>query len=676
MTFAELVIKFETQGNDKALRDVRSIEVELKKVSNSSVTAANKISSSMTKIGQSSKSASFFQTFGSTVNNQFQQAAASTVPFGNNLLELVQTFALLQISSKGLKSSILAISSEGIAKLATGIANTADRFGKFIQKRRDLENAKIAPFLPSLAMGTATEGTLQYIAKVQKTTQNLDMLRSKLLGVNNALARFASGAGVAGSGIEKFASILSNTIMFLTNTTAFLIGATAAMVAFTAAAVAMDIAIAKSTVEAAFNFEQLQARLSALTTPEKATDILAFVRKLAEPSNFTTQQLAEASVQLEAFGLNSKRILPIMAQLGMAFGADTEKLRLLTDMFGRLSQGQLPDVQVMAQFGLSKSKLMKEGIKFDNQGSLVSSTREVMVAIEKIVTRDYGKIFDKMANTGNAKLASLTDVFERLKISVGMQLAETAKGAISSFTDVLIAIEKSGILEQAARTMILPFQALANAFGAEGKSGIFSNAQIQIASFVGAFVAGFEELNIQTALFIERMGLIGKLIADFGTMNPQAAVKNFTNLTKNLKGTYAPSRLFNRGEEIVYKLLDQMQNQGPAANIKDLFDKNKLGDFGNLEDLLKKDKDKKDKQQRTLDLIQQNTKTQNEITLRNLTYGGGELAAQGLSAVEMSGFRSVSSPQINASNDIVRGIEKIVRGYSNSNNLNFSFRRS
>ena len=42
----------------------------------------------------------------------------------------------------------------------------------------------------------------------------------------------------------------------------------------------------------------------------------------------------------------------------------------------------------------------------------------------------------------------------------------------------------------------------------------------------------------------------------------------------------------------------------------------------------------------------------------------------------MSGFRSVGSPGINASNDIVRGVEKIVRGYSNSNNLNFSFRRS
>jgi hypothetical protein len=134
--------------------------------------------------------------------------------------------------------------------------------------------------------------------------------------------------------------------------------------------------------------------------------------------------------------------------------------------------------------------------------------------------------------------------------------------------------------------------------------------------------------------------------------------------------------MFDRGQEITYKILDQMQQQGSPSNIKDLFDTSKLGDFGKLEDLLKGDKSGKDKQTRTLEKIQQNTKTQNEITLRNLTYGGGELAAQGLSAVQMSGFRSVSSPGINAGNDIVRGVEKIVRGYSNSNNLNFSFKRS
>jgi hypothetical protein len=137
-----------------------------------------------------------------------------------------------------------------------------------------------------------------------------------------------------------------------------------------------------------------------------------------------------------------------------------------------------------------------------------------------------------------------------------------------------------------------------------------------------------------------------------------------------------------KGTDYAQRLLGMMKflETSPAANINDLLNESKKTDFGKLEDLLKPatDKDKKDKEksQRTLDLIQQNTKTANEITLRNLTYGGGQLAAQGISAVQMSGNRTVSSPQISASNDIVRGIEKIVRGYSNSNNLNFSFRRS
>jgi hypothetical protein len=83
-----------------------------------------------------------------------------------------------------------------------------------------------------------------------------------------------------------------------------------------------------------------------------------------------------------------------------------------------------------------------------------------------------------------------------------------------------------------------------------------------------------------------------------------------------------------------------------------------------------------EKQASLLELIVQNTSKANELTLRNMTYGGGQLAAQGISEVQMSSNRSVKSPQINASNDITRGVEKIVRGYTNSNNLNFSFRRS
>jgi len=85
----------------------------------------------------------------------------------------------------------------------------------------------------------------------------------------------------------------------------------------------------------------------------------------------------------------------------------------------------------------------------------------------------------------------------------------------------------------------------------------------------------------------------------------------------------------------------------------------------------------REKQQKTLDLIESHTKQTSEATLRNMTYGGGMLAAQGISDLQLNGFRrGAGSPQISASNDINRGIEKLVRGFQVSNSLNVSFRRA
>jgi DNA-directed RNA polymerase beta subunit len=85
---------------------------------------------------------------------------------------------------------------------------------------------------------------------------------------------------------------------------------------------------------------------------------------------------------------------------------------------------------------------------------------------------------------------------------------------------------------------------------------------------------------------------------------------------------------------------------------------------------------KKEKNTNLLEMIVQNTSKANELTLRNMTYGGGMLAAEGVSSVQMANYRSVSSPRINATNDMVRGIKKEVNATVGSNFLNFSPRRS
>jgi hypothetical protein len=89
-----------------------------------------------------------------------------------------------------------------------------------------------------------------------------------------------------------------------------------------------------------------------------------------------------------------------------------------------------------------------------------------------------------------------------------------------------------------------------------------------------------------------------------------------------------------------------------------------------------KEKKSKEKNQRALDQIRDNTKKANELTLREFTFGGGILAQQGVSPVQMSSGRQISTPQINATDDISRGFQKAIRGYASSNNQNLSFRRS
>jgi hypothetical protein len=673
MTFAELVIKFSTTGDGQTKTQIKAIEVELKNVSNASVNAANRVSQSFSKFSTSIKGVSF-----GNINSGMSQMSNAMTPAMSNLQSTITTLSVLNLALKNSSAGIFA------KNFTTAIYSMQKSLLDF---KRTREGNRVVNFFAKLPGGfetTEEEGTgrigfrpnanatiaqrlaFEKMLKKQEQTEAAKLRLNKLLDTPAGQEQIKAYAEGLQGVISGFAGV-SNAILQV---------AKAVTIALSAV-YAFNAALIKSTVEAAFNFEELQGRLSALKGPAAANDILDFVRKLAEPSNFTTDELANSSVQLEAFGLNSKRILPTIAQLGMAFGGGAEKLRLLTDMFGRLSQGQLPDVQVMAQFGLSKSKLMKEGIKFDAQGSLLSSTREVFLAIEKIVNREYNKIFETMANTGNAKLASVTDVFERLKIQVGNSLMEVAKNSLNSLSGLLSAIERTGILEKVAQSMILPFQALANVFTGKDKS--IGNIQMTMASWTGGLLAAFEEINIQVSIFVEQLARVSKLALIFQTGQGFTKIKEagglIADIAKGARGSFAPGRAIAKGSDYSMMILDQLQNPGKPTNINDLINKSKLTDFGKLEDLLKNDKSK-EKQTRALEQIQQNTKTQSELTLRNMTYGGGELAAQGISAVQMGGFRSVSSPQINATNDIVRGVEKIVRGYSNSNNLNFSFRRS
>ena len=149
-------------------------------------------------------------------------------------------------------------------------------------------------------------------------------------------------------------------------------------------------ALGKSAFDSAVAFESLSARLTAITgSGQRAAQVLDTVRKVAEPSPFTFDQLATAATQLEAFGLKTEAILPRLANLGAAFGASEENLKSLVNLFGRLSAGNFPDIEQLSAFGLSKSMFAQQGIKFDAGGSLESSARDTFDALIRIIDTKY-----------------------------------------------------------------------------------------------------------------------------------------------------------------------------------------------------------------------------------------------------------------------------------------------
>lgn len=207
-----------------------------------------------------------------------------------------------------------------------------------------------------------------------------------------------------------------------------------------------------AAVKASADFEQLKVTLEVLTgSATKTADKLEFIRKLALPSTFTFEELAKAGVQLEAFRVPLEKALPSIAKLGAAF--PTKQIGDFVQIFGRLASGDFPDLEALSGAGLSKLDFMNKGIKFDGQGSLLSSSRETMNALDAIVTERYGNILEKMANTTNAKLATLRDKWEVTLRRIGDAIVKFVIPALDRLSAALESLDKNGGFDKFLKNM-------------------------------------------------------------------------------------------------------------------------------------------------------------------------------------------------------------------------------
>ena len=493
--------------------------------------------------------------------------------------------------------------------------------------------------------------------------------------------------------------------------------------------------LGQEILQMGMSFQTTNAQFEALGM--NANKTRNFIADVAAASTLTTKELTGLATSVQLSGFNIYKVLPAFARLADLAGKDQDKLQGMVRLLNVLKTGAKPDQELLQSLKLP-TLLADAGLKF-NKGKLVGDINSALEAVIKVIESKTGGVSKAMNKTFEASFSSLVDQFDRIKETLGSKILDWLKPWVDALTKVLKGLTDSkvwqdalnrffnrgiesnekfaeGITQNESLKKITAFIAdlLATfAFIPEKMQIIFKYMVPVVKEFfanladdptIRGFLSIFKALGEQTdpkeerrkqaTLEMAQKGLLTgpeSRMARFGMSSPAtnkkiddylAAQKKQSPLV-GMTGELAMSeerrrKVANDYEYRMNRTIDAA-NKGNKALDLDKYKKQnvtqpgtKVGDDTNVQD--KKQKDKKDTG--LLELIVQNTSKANELTLRNMTYGGGQLAAEGVSSVQMANYRTVSSPRINATNDINRGIKKEVNATIGSNFLNFSPRRS
>lgn len=169
-------------------------------------------------------------------------------------------------------------------------------------------------------------------------------------------------------------------------------------------------------------FESIRVGLEAITgSAAEAERKMQFIKALAIPSEYTAGQLAEAGMMIEGMGLRLEKVLPLITKLTMGTRRTGEEYQRMavSSVFGRLAQGVQPEMEAMSAFGISRGALAEFGAKFGPNGEMLSSAQEMLDALERLINTRFGRALELAANSGQAKMSALADMWEQSVARIG-----------------------------------------------------------------------------------------------------------------------------------------------------------------------------------------------------------------------------------------------------------------
>jgi len=511
-----------------------------------------------------------------------------------------------------------------------------------------------------------------------------------------------------------------------------------AIAAFVALGAAI-VKVTKYSAEQAIAFDSNIRGLAAYSESTNSLRAqVARLEEMAKAPGLGFDQLIQGVTRLEAAGFSAKQAEGALKQFGNALAlvggskTDLEGVALAltqikskgvisADEINQIAE-RVPQVRqaMKAAFGTASSEeIQKLGITASQFVDGITKSLAKLPRATGGLQNSLDNIDDAFKKAGRTVGAGFFALFEKGP-PIFNQLSSSLQNVANFINQVFNTIAQSDMFQQIQRnisSIITSFQKLAPVFAfvfkliaatvlgvinfITEKIAIFANVLSMIFTNPIAFIkAEFQALgqqipaiftNILSATlsklrtvasfidkyagtkFAEKIPVVAEVKVQGATAGQKALKAAFDVATGGSKGLFG---IVTDAAKAFGQIYDLKPAASPLDKIKTGGKKPEVPDDPKQKDDKEKKKKQDKKSESLLSLIVQNTQKANELTLRNMTYGGGVLASQGISQVQMANYRSVASPRINATNDISRGVKKEVNATIGSNFLNFSPRRS
>lgn len=224
---------------------------------------------------------------------------------------------------------------------------------------------------------------------------------------------------------------------------------------------------------------ETQARsLQVLTgSAEKAGEIIRELQQLGAVTPFTSSELIDAAKRLQAFGVETNKVVDTTRRLADVSGATGAELQGLVTAYGQVqAKGRLQGEELL-QFqerGVALQKVLKEEYKLSGkefqkalEGGRISA-EAVEAAIIKLTDAGgkYANGAIAQSDTLNGKLSTLQDSFQRLAQNVGKFFEPVFKFLIDGINAFLERVNNASRLQAEASSQVEANRRTRTRFGA------------------------------------------------------------------------------------------------------------------------------------------------------------------------------------------------------------------